>query len=604
MSHAVGEFTQSFLEALVIVLAVSFLSLGWRTGVVVALQRPAGAGHRVRGDARDRADLHRITLGALIIALGLLVDDAIIAVEMMVVKMEEGWDRVRAATFAWTSTAFPMLTGTLVTVAGFLPIGFANSAAGEYAGGIFWVVGIALIASLARRRAVHAVSGGADAAGLRGQAGGARRIAPRPLPYAALSRAARAVIACCVRRRGVVVLATVGLFAAVDRRVRPVQQQFFPHRPSGRSCSSSCACPRALSFSATEAASRQAEALLKGDPDIATYTSYVGEGSPRFYLALNPQLPDAPSRSSSSSRRTSRRGNGQGAARRSASPTVRFRRRGSRRRPLRFRPAGRLPGAVPRRRPGPAGGARRSPIACATWCARNHRRASIPTSTGTSHARSVRLEVDQDRARALGLTPQDVSQTLQTLLSGVTAHHYPRRHRGDRRGRARGAERTARPEPHRRPDDHRAERRGGAGRTGRPRRVLARRSRSCGGATATWRSRCVPTCATACRRRTRPTPIWPKLGGVRAELPPGYRVEIGGAIEESAKANASIFALFPVMLIVMLAVLMVQLQNFSRLFLVLLTAPLGIDRRVARAERVGSAVRVRGVAGADRAGRA
>ena len=140
VEHAVGEFVHSFIEALAIVLFVSFLALGWRTGIVVALSVPLVLAIVFIVMNAMGLDLHRITLGALIIALGLLVDDAIIAVEMMVVKMEQGWDRVRAASFAWESTAFPMLTGTLVTAAGFLPIGFANSAVGEYAGGIFWVV--------------------------------------------------------------------------------------------------------------------------------------------------------------------------------------------------------------------------------------------------------------------------------------------------------------------------------------------------------------------------------------------------------------------------------------------------------------------------------
>ena len=147
VEHAVSEFVHSFIEALAIVLFVSFVALGWRTGIVVALSVPLVlAIVFIVMDAMS-LDLHRITLGALIIALGLLVDDAIIAVEMMVVKMEQGWDRIRAASFAWESTAFPMLTGTLVTAAGFLPIGFANSAVGEYAGGIFWIVAIALVAS-------------------------------------------------------------------------------------------------------------------------------------------------------------------------------------------------------------------------------------------------------------------------------------------------------------------------------------------------------------------------------------------------------------------------------------------------------------------------
>src|SRR6266487_4201937 len=147
VNESVSEFVETFAEALVIVLVASFLSLGWRTGIVVALSVPLVLAIVLLVMYATGLDLHRITLGALIIALGLLVDDAIIAIEMMVVKMEQGWDRARAATFAWTSTAFPMLTGTLVTAAGFLPVGFAKSSAGEYAGGIFWIVGLALLAS-------------------------------------------------------------------------------------------------------------------------------------------------------------------------------------------------------------------------------------------------------------------------------------------------------------------------------------------------------------------------------------------------------------------------------------------------------------------------
>src|SRR6478752_7285456 len=147
VDESVSEFVKSFGEALAIVLVVGFLSLGWRTGIVVALSVPLVLAIVLLVMYSAGLDLHRITLGALIIALGLLVDDAIIAIEMMVVKMEQGWDRVRAATYAWTSTAFPMLTGTLVTAAGFLPVGFAKSSSGEYAGGIFWIVAIALVAS-------------------------------------------------------------------------------------------------------------------------------------------------------------------------------------------------------------------------------------------------------------------------------------------------------------------------------------------------------------------------------------------------------------------------------------------------------------------------
>src|SRR6202000_60368 len=287
VEHAVSEFVHSFIEALVIVLFVSFLALGWRTGIVVALSVPLVLAIVFIGMIAMALDLHRITLGALIIALGLLVDDAIIAVEMMVVKMEQGWDRMRAASFAWESTAFPMLTGTLVTAAGFLPIGFANSAVGEYAGGIFWIVAIALIASwfvavlftpyigvkLLPDIAVH------------------HNHDPHAIYETRLYRALRGVIQWCVEHRLKVVVATIGIFALSIVAFGHVQQQFFPlsERPA---LFLQLRLPEGSAIGVTEKSVEKAETLLKDDKDIATYTAYVGQGSPRFWLGLNPQLPD------------------------------------------------------------------------------------------------------------------------------------------------------------------------------------------------------------------------------------------------------------------------------------------------------------------------
>ncbi|MET0633315.1 MAG: efflux RND transporter permease subunit, partial [Xanthobacteraceae bacterium] len=288
VDESVSEFFQTFVEALLIVLVVSFLSLGWRTGIVVALSVPLVLAMVFLVMYAAGMDLHRITLGALIIALGLLVDDAIIAIEMMVVKMEQGWDRARAATFAWTSTAFPMLTGTLVTAAGFLPVGFAKSSAGEYAGGIFWVVGLALIASwivavlftpylglkllpdLAKERARHDPDAVYDT-----------RI------YGVLRR----LIEFCLQWRKSVVAATVLMFVTAVGAFGLVQQQFFP--TSTRSeLFFEMRLPEGTAIGVTDATARQAERLLVGDPDIVTYTSYVGQGSPRFWLGLNPVLPN------------------------------------------------------------------------------------------------------------------------------------------------------------------------------------------------------------------------------------------------------------------------------------------------------------------------
>ncbi|MGA8651399.1 MAG: efflux RND transporter permease subunit, partial [Xanthobacteraceae bacterium] len=280
VDHAVGEFVRSFIEALAIVLFVSFLALGWRTGIVVALSVPLVLAIVFVVMNAIGLDLHRITLGALIIALGLLVDDAIIAVEMMVVKMEQGWDRIRAASFAWESTAFPMLTGTLVTAAGFLPIGFANSSVGEYAGGIFWVVAIALLASWVVAVVFTPYIGVKLLPNF-------KRLKPGEDPHAIyetrLYRGLRRAIEWCVRRRGLVVLATIGIFALSIAAFGYVQQQFFPlsERPE---LFFQLRLPAGTAFGTTLESVKRAEALLKDDTDIATYTAYVGRGSPRFWL--------------------------------------------------------------------------------------------------------------------------------------------------------------------------------------------------------------------------------------------------------------------------------------------------------------------------------
>src|ERR1700736_3403555 len=287
LGKEVENATAEFMKALAIVLFVSFVALGWRTGIVVALSVPLVLAIVFIVMNAMSIDLHRITLGALIIALGLLVDDAIIAVEMMVVKMEQGWDRMRAASFAWESTAFPMLTGTLVTAAGFLPIGFANSAVGEYAGSIFWVVAIALVASwfvaviftpyigvkLLRNVAVHANHD------------------PHAIYETRIYRMLRSVIQWCVNHRVKTVLATVGVFVLSIVAFGHVQQQFFPlsERPE---LFLQLRLPEGTAFNVTEKAVKEAEALLKDDQDLETYTAYVGQGSPRFWLGLNPQLPN------------------------------------------------------------------------------------------------------------------------------------------------------------------------------------------------------------------------------------------------------------------------------------------------------------------------
>src|SRR3981189_2949020 len=277
VEHAVGEFVHSFIEALAIVLFVSFVALGWRTGIVGAMPVPLVLAIVFIIMNTMSLDLHRITLGALIIALGLLVDDAIIAVEMMVVKMEQGWDRMRAASFAWESTAFPMLTGTLVTAAGFLPIGFANSAVGEYAGGLFWIVGIALIASWFVAVIFTPYIGFMLLPNITVQ----HNHDPHAVYETRVYRILRSMIQWCVNHRVKVVLATVGIFALSIIGFGHVQQQFFP-LCEGPEMFPQLRLTEGTAFNVTEQSVKKAEALLKDDKDISTYTAYVGQGSPRF----------------------------------------------------------------------------------------------------------------------------------------------------------------------------------------------------------------------------------------------------------------------------------------------------------------------------------
>ena len=418
VNESVSEFVETFAEALVIVLVVSFLSLGWRTGIVVALSVPLVLAIVLLVMYATGLDLHRITLGALIIALGLLVDDAIIAIEMMVVKMEQGWDRARAATFAWTSTAFPMLTGTLVTAAGFLPVGFAKSSAGEYAGGIFWIVGLALIASwivavlftpylglkLLPNLAKLGVHENPDA-----------------IYDTRVYRALRRVIGWCLRWRKTVVALTVLLFVGSIAGFGLVQQQFFP--TSTRSeLFFEMRLPEGTAIGVTDASAKRAERLLAGDPDIVTYTTYVGQGSPRFWLGLNPVLPnpnfaqivivtkDLAARERVKARLERAIADGALPEARARvdrflfGPPVGF--------PVQFRVVGPDPMKV------------RAIAEEVRQVMAANAKIVDPHLDWSEQVKSIRLEVDQDRARALGLTPQDVAQTLQTLLSGYTVTQY------------------------------------------------------------------------------------------------------------------------------------------------------------------------------------
>src|ERR1700758_1312087 len=412
VEHAVGEFVHSFIEALVIVLFVSFVALGWRTGIVVAMSVPLVLAIVFIVMNAMSIDLHRITLGALIIALGLLVDDAIIAVEMMVVKMEQGWDRVRAASFAWESTAFPMLTGTLVTAAGFLPIGFANSAVGEYAGGIFWIVAIALVASwfvaviftpylgvrLLPNIVVH------------------HNHDPHAVYETRVYRALRSVIQWCVNHRVKTVVATIGVFVASILAFGHVQQQFFPlsERPE---LFLQLRLPEGTAFGVTEKAVKEAEKLLKDDNDIGTYNAYVGQGSPRCWLGLNPQLPNEAfaeivivAKNVEARERIKAKIENAVADGTLSEARVRVDR-------FNFGPPVGFP--VQFRVIGPD----TKKVREIAYQVRDVMRANPNVKDvqldWNEQSPYLKLVVDQDRARAMGLTPQDISQSLSMLISGL-----------------------------------------------------------------------------------------------------------------------------------------------------------------------------------------
>jgi multidrug efflux pump len=569
VDHAVNEFVHSFVEALAIVLFVSFLALGWRTGIVVALSVPLVLAIVFIVMNSMGLDLHRITLGALIIALGLLVDDAIIAVEMMVVKMEQGWDRVRAASFAWESTAFPMLTGTLVTAAGFLPIGFANSSVGEYAGGIFWVVAIALLASWVVAVVFTPYIGVKLLPNF-------KKLAPGHDPHEIYEtrtyRALRRVIEWCVRRRVTVVVATAGIFVVSILAFGHVQQQFFPlsERPE---LFFQLRLPAGTAFGTTVESVKRAEALLKDDNDIATYTAYVGRGSPRFWLGLNPQLPDEAfaeivilSKDVEARERIKARLEKAVADGALSEARVRVDR-------FNFGPPVGFP--VQFRVIGPDAKKVRDIAYQVREIMRADEKMIDPHLDWNEQAPYLKLVVDQDRVRAMGLTPQDIAQSLSMLISGAPITTV-------RDGIEKVAV-VARAVPSERLDlahidDLSLYSRNGVAvplsqiahvEYGHEEPILWRINRDM---SITVRGDVVdgaqpPDVTNA---------IWPKLQSIRDSLDPGYRIEIGGAIEESEKGNVSIFALFPLMLFVMLTILMIQLQSISRLILVFLTAPLGI----------------------------
>jgi multidrug efflux pump len=570
---SVGEFVQVLAEALGIVLLVSFFSLGVRTGMVVALAIPLVLAMTFACMYYLGIGLHKISLGALVLALGLLVDDAIIAVEMMAIKMEQGYDRLKAASFAWTSTAFPMLTGTLITAAGFLPIATAQSSTGEYTRSIFQVVTVALIASwiaavvfvpylgarlLPDLAKIHAARHGPGASA--------------PDPYATpFYRRVRGLVGWCVRRRKTVIMLTIALFALSIFMFRFVPQQFFP--ASGRlELVVDLKLAEGASLSSTAEQVKRLEAMLREHEGVENYVAYVGTGSPRFYLPLDQQLPAASfaqfvvlaksiderealrtwliqtldEQFPTLRPRVTRLENG---------PPVGY--------PVQFRVTGEHIDEVRALARKVAAKVRENPHVVNV-----HLDWEEPSKV-------VHLNVDQDRARALGITTGDVSRFLQSQLTGSSVSQY-------------------------REDDELIEIlvRG----TEQERHELGSLASlsvptSNGGSVALsqvatleygfeegiiWHRNRLPNVTVRADIYGKEQPatlvkqISPTLDDVRAQLPDGYLLEVGGTVEDSARGQNSVNAGVPLFIVVVLTLLMVQLRSFSRTFMVFLTAPLGL----------------------------
>ncbi|NTX46855.1 efflux RND transporter permease subunit [Burkholderia cepacia] len=573
VAHSVDDFLEAVAEAVAIVLVVSLVSLGLRTGMVVVISIPVVLAVTALFMYLFDIGLHKVSLGTLVLALGLLVDDAIIAVEMMAVKLEQGYTRARAAAFAYTSTAFPMLTGTLVTVSGFLPIALAKSSTGEYTRSIFEVSAIALIASWfaavvlipllgyhmlpERKRHAHEAHLPDDH--------------EHDIYDTRFYRRLRGWIDWCIERRFVVLLITGALFVVAMMGFSLVPQQFFPSsdRPE---LLVDLRLPEGASFAATLRETERLEKVIDKRPEIDHSVSFVGSGAPRFYLPLDQQL-QLPNFAqfvitAKSVKDREKLATWLETTLREQFPAVRWRL--SRLEngppvgyPVQFRVSGDSIATV-----------RSIAEKVAATMRGDARTVNVQFDWDEPAERSVRFEIDQKKARELNVTSQDVSSFLAMTLSGTTVTQYRERDKliavdlrapkADRVDPAKLAG-LALPTPN-----------GPVplGSLGRFKPTLEYG--------VVWERDRQPTITVQSDVRAGAQGIDvthavdAKLNALRAQLPVGYQINIGGSVEESAKAQKSINAQMPLMAIAVFTLLMIQLQSFSRVLMVVLTAPLGL----------------------------
>jgi multidrug efflux pump subunit AcrB len=567
ITQAVDEFMLKFFVALAVVTGVSFLSLGWREGVIVAAAVPLTLAAVFIVMLMTGREFDRITLGALILSLGLLVDDAIIAIEMMVVKMQEGMARVEAAAHAWTVTAAPMLSGTAVTVIGLMPVGFAASSAGEYAGNIFWIVAFSLLMSWLVAVVFTPYLGVKLLPAVAAVPGGARAIYDTPR-----YRQLRALVAWCVRRKGTVVLVVLLMFGASVAAMVVVKKQFFPvsERPE---LIVEVTLPSGSDIAATQRTTETVEGWLRQQPESRVVTAYIGQGAPRFFFSLSQELPDpafakiivltpgAAERDRLRQRLRERVAEG-------LAPEARVRAT-----QLLFGPP--VPFPVSYRVSGPDLDRLRAIASDVEAVMHTHPDMREVHRDNTGPAATLHFVLDQSRLRQIGLSPAEAAQQLQFLLDGVTVTEL--------REDIRSVAVVARVGGRDRSDpatldalsliaaDGRRIPLAQIGRTEvrQEEPVLHRRDRH-------------PTIVVRgdIAEHVQPPDVSAgidrALTDLRAALPEGYRIDTGGSIEESNKANLALAAVFPVMLLLMLTVIMIQVRSFSAMTMVFLTAPLGL----------------------------
>ncbi|MEN8406627.1 efflux RND transporter permease subunit [Acinetobacter seifertii] len=592
VQRSIHEFVKVLAEAVIIVLLVSFFSLGFRTGLVVAFSIPLVLAMTFAGMNIFDVGLHKISLGALILALGLLVDDAIIAVEMMAIKMEQGYSRIKAAGFAWKTTAFPMLTGTLITAAGFLPIATAQSSTGEYTRSIFQVVTIALLVSwvaavlfvpyLGEKLLPDFTKTGHQAPWyVRLWARLTKKPQPQTIeisedhhydPYqSSFYLRFRKMVEFCVTYRKTVIATTVGIFVLSVLMFKMVPQQFFP--PSNRTeILVDLKLEEGASLTATEQAVKKVEQFLSKQKGIDNYVAYVGTGSPRFYLPLDQQLPQASFAqfvvlaTSLDDRDEIRRSletqikqllpqvrtrvslleNG---------PPVGY--------PLQYRVSGEDLNLV-----------RKEAQQVAKVISENPNTTNVHLDWGEP-SKIIAIQIDQDRARQMGVSSVDLANFLNASITGSAIEQYREKRelieirlRGDHAERVEVASLASLAVPT-------------ANGTTVPLAQIAKIEYKFEDGLIWHRNR-LPTITVRADIRTKLQPatvvgeLAESMDKLRAELPSGYLIEVGGTVEESARGQSSVNAGMPLFLAVVMTLLMIQLKSLSRATIVFLTAPLGL----------------------------